>query len=320
MTDEVESENNPFDVAPLTDKQKQQWGDTTSMMAWTAPGFRHIWYKLLSKSDSQHVAVMSKRVPIAATDGQNVICNPDTFFDLGLPERVFAMAHEIVHNVYGDVELLHRCSVSEKVPMTDGTTLPFDNETMQHAMDYRINALLVDSKIGKLIKDSQLGKQKISCLYDLKMAGPNDSVLDVYKKVYKKKKEDGTLGAGGFDIVLPPGKSTGQNPGTAAASRSQSQWAIEVSTAQTLEQVRSQGKLAGSLQRMFKEILEPEVPWTEHLRGIFNRRIGSGSYDWRRADRRFIVRDLWMPSRSGHGAGHIVVWGDTSGSIGSGEL
>lgn len=310
-TSSDDGETQGFKEIELTPKQKGQWADTGTMVQWQAPGFRHLWYKMLSNHNGPHSAVMSRGIPIAATDGKNLIINPDTFFEYGLAERAFACAHEIVHNVYGDVELLHRCQQTGKVPMHDGTSMDFDNECMQHAMDYRINALLEESKIGKPID---------GCLLDPKMGLPSDSVLDVYKRVYHKKEQDGSLGAGAFDILLPPGKSKGQNPQQAAASRNQQQWAVEVAAAQTMEQIRTQGKMAGALQRMFQSILQPEVPWTDHIRGILARRVGSGSYDWHRPDRRFIVRDIFLPSRSGHGAGHIVVWGDTSGSVGRTEL
>lgn len=304
----------PIPIEELTPEQKSQWADTRSMMAWSCPGFRHIFYKLLSNNNGEHFAVPTRSVPIAATDAQNILINPDTFFKYTLRARVFIAAHEIVHNVYGDVELLHRCQTSGSVPMHDGTTLPFDNGTMQQAMDYRINALLVESRIGEMPSDKgvQVG------IYDLKVAGPNDSVLDVYKKIYDPKKCGG--GPSGFDQLLAPGTSTGQTPQQAVNGKNQQQWSVEIAAAQTIEQARAQGKMSGALQRMFKELLEPEVPWTEHIRSIVNRRVGSGSYNWRRPDRRFIMRDLHMPSRSGHGAGWLVAWGDTSGSIGASEL
>jgi len=290
----------------LTPQQKQQWEDTMSLMAWAAPGFRHLFYKLLTNNHGSYGAVISRRVPVAATDGKNIIINPDTFFKYDLKERCFIIAHEVVHNVYDDVSLLHRCVKAGQVPMNDGTTLPFKNDLMQKSMDYRINALLKESRIGACPKDA--------CIDD-KIGRANDSVLDIYKKLYE---DDDGSGPGGFDIVMSPGASTGQNPGT--VSHNAQQWGVEVAVAQQLESMKSQGKMSAALQRMFKEILQPEVPWTEHIRGIFNRKVGSGSYDWRRPDRRFIVRDLHMPSRSGHGAGWIVVWGDTSGSIGQQEL
>ena len=240
----------PIEGIELTPQQKQQWGDTMSLMAWTAPGFRHIFYKLLTNNNGDYGAVPTRDVPIAATDAKNILINPDKFFEFGLKERVFIAAHEIVHNVYGDVELLHRCATSGSVPMHDGTSIPFDDETMQRAMDYRINALLVDSKIGTI--------PSVGC-YDLKIAKANDSVLDVYKKIY----DSNNVGQqpGGFDMLLAPGKSTGQSPNQAAGQRNQQQWAVELAAAQTLEQIRSQGKIAGAMQRMFQDILQPKVPW-----------------------------------------------------------
>jgi predicted metal-dependent peptidase len=315
----------------LSPQDEAKWNDTMSMMAWTAPGFRHIFYKMLSKTHnegkSKYTAVMSRSVPYAATDGGNMILNPDTFFKWSLPERVFVAAHEIVHNVYGDVELLHRCVQAGKVPLHDGSSLPFDNETMQKAMDARINALLIESRIGKAPRKCD-GKD---CgHYDDKVKA-NDSVLDVYQTYYKKKKEqDGDGGGpgdlpggnnpGGFDQLLAPGNTTGQNPAQAASSRNPQQWAVEIAAAQVIESAKAQGKMAGALKRMFAEILEPEVPWVDHIQTLINRVTGDGGYDWTTPDPWYGVLDIYQPSPTGTGAGWIVVWGDTSGSRGDDEI
>ncbi len=280
-----------------------------SMMMWVAPGFRHLFYKLLANNDGEHTAVMTKDIPTAATDGANILLNPDWFFERSLPERTLVMSHEVVHNMLGDVEFLHRCSSSGKVPMMDGTSMPFDNASMQKAMDLRINAMLVESNIGKLPQGGW---------YDPKIATQMDSVVDIYKKVYEDNSGGGE--GGGFDNLLPPGKSTSQNPQQAAAQRNPQQWAVETAVASSLMAQRSQGDVAGGLKRAFEKILSPEVPWTEHIKGIIHRTVGSGSYDWRRPDRRFIGRDLYLPSKSGFGASWVVCWGDTSGSRSDQEI
>lgn len=306
---EVTAEELAHEKLQLTPAQTSQWQDTMSLMAWTCPGFRHLFYKLLSNNKGSYGAVPTRRVPVAATDARNILINPDTFFHYSLKERVFIMGHEIVHNVYGDVEFLNRCARAGDVPMDDGTKLPFREGTMQKAMDYRINALLKDSRIGACPKDA--------CL-DEEIAKANEGVCDVYRKVYEDEEAGGpkTGKNRSFDLILSPGKSNG----TGSQPRNPQQWGVEIAAAQVLEQMKSQGKMPGALNRMFEEILNPVVPWTEHIRGIFNRKVGSGSYNWRKPDRRFIVRDLHMPSRSGNGAGWIVCWGDTSGSIGQDEL
>lgn len=306
---EVTAEQLEAESLKLTPQQVGQWQDTMSLMAWTCPGFRHLFYKLLANNKGSYGAVPTRHVPVAATDARNILINPDTFFKYSLKERVFIMAHEIVHNVYGDVEWLNQCLRSGNVPMSDGTTLPAREGTLQKAMDFRINALLRDSKIGAPPKD---------CLLDDTISTANEGRDDVYRKVYEDEEAGGqkTGRNQGFDIVLRPGSSNG----TGQQSRNTQQWGVEIAAAQVLENMKSQGKGAGALNRMFDQLLNPVVPWTEHIRGIFNRKVGSGSYNWKRPDRRFIVRDIHMPSRSGNGAGWIVCWGDTSGSIGQDEL
>lgn len=303
----------------LTPEQKRKWDDTMSMMIWTAPGFTHLLYKLLnaqSNTPSEHVAIMEKDVPgaVAKTDGRNVVVNPEEFFALGLPERVYVLAHEVVHNVYSDCELLHRISMMGKVPMNDGTALPFSNEIMQKAMDYRINALLDASKIGKRPKAGHFDKE----------TSANDSVLDVYQRVYLKEHPDGEApgpdsgnNPGGFDSLQKPGQATGN---TAPPPRNNQQWGVQIMAAQTIEQAQSQGKMAGALKRMFEQLLEPEVPWQDHIETLINRQVGDGGVDWTQPHPYYGAFDFFCPGDTGKGAGWIVVWGDTSGSRSDDEL
>lgn len=294
----------------LTPTQKQAWESTCSMMVWTCPGFQHLWYKLLNNHNGDYTAVMTKSVPIAATDAKNILVNPDKFFEFDLRERTFIMAHEIVHNVYGDVELLHRCHTAGSVPMNDGTSLPFHNHIMQRAMDLRINALLIKSRIGKPPKEGH---------FDDAMDG-SESVLDVYQKVYEAEKPGDGQGdeqgdnPGGFDNLMKPGQSTGQSPQQAAQQRNQQQWQVEVAAAQIIEQNRSQGKMAAALKRMFETILEPEIDWRAHIQTLINRITGSGGWNWKQPDEWWTPHEFFSPRRSGRGAGWIVIWGDTSGS------
>lgn len=313
-----------METVKLTPEQEQQWADTMSFMAWVAPGFRHLWYKLLDNNNGKYVGVMNNTVvDKAATDGRNILFNPDWYFKLPLAERAFVATHEILHNVYQDVPLIQRCRESGQVPTNDGRSLPFDEHTMQRAMDLRINALLIASKIGKAPQEG---------FFDDKLTG-NESVLDVYASEYKEKPKNDEKGdgdgdggqepgsnPGGFDGVLPPGTSTGQTPQEAQAATNPQQLAVELAVARTLEQMKQQGKMPAALQRMFEELLEPEVPWLDHIQTLINRTTGSGGWDWQRPDEWFIGRDIYQPHRTGRGAGWIVIWGDTSGSRDDKEL
>jgi len=325
-----------FKQVVMTSQQKQQWDDTMSLMAWSAPGFRHLWYRLLQNHNGDYAAIMSKftfddilgngdtREGVAFTDGQNIVCNPDTFFKYSIKERVFIGGHEVAHNVYDDCGLLRRMQHETNI-VSAGKTFPYKPDIMQKAMDYRINAMLVESRIGHMPKDA---------LYDPKIAEAKEGVIDVYSKVYKQDDNGGPSGPGrtpghgnaqgqnGFDPhgLAPPGTTTGQAPGQAQQQRNPQQWALEVAQAARLESQRSQGHTPGSMQHMFDEILEPKVVWTDYIETIGKRILGSGSYNWKKPDRRFIGRDLWLPGRGGEGSGWFVIWGDTSGSIGNDNL
>lgn len=326
-----------FKEIPLTPEQKAQWGDTMSLMAWTAPGFRHLWYRLLQQHDGDYTAIMSDftyndilgngdmRPGVALTDGSNIVCNPNTFFKYSLKERVFIGGHEVAHNVYNDCGTLWRLRAETNIECSDGKIFPYNPEIMQKAMDYRINAMLVDSRIGTMPSNA---------LYDPKIAEAKEGIYDVYGKVYKQDDDGGPKNAGqspgagnasgqnGFDAngLMNPGSTTGKAAGQAAQGRNQQQWAIEVAQASNLESQRTQGKTPGSMQHMFDELLVPKVKWTDYIEVLCKRLMGSGSYNWKKPDRRFIGRDLWLPGKGGQGAGWVVIWGDTSGSIGENDL
>jgi predicted metal-dependent peptidase len=299
----------------LTDQQKKQWEDTLAMMAWTCPGFQHILFKRLTNTDDGYTALATRSIPVAATDSRNIMINPDTFFKYPLRQRVFIAAHEVVHNMYADCEFKHQCAVTGTVPTPGGKTVPFRDDIMQKAMDFRINALLRDSRIGEVPPDA---------LLDDEIATADTSLTEVYSKLYED--EEGGGGGGGkgqgngFDQVMAPGTSTGQDPSQAASQRNNQAWAIDIAAARKLEEMRSKGDMPGGLKRMFEELLNPKVPWQDFIRSLINRASGSGGYDWSRADDEYIVHDRFEPAPTGKGAGWWVIWGDTSGSIAEPEL
>jgi predicted metal-dependent peptidase len=152
-----------------------------------------------------------------------------------------------------------------------------------------------------------------------------DSAIDAYKKVFQKNppSKGGKQGPNGpsgkgFDKHLAPGTSQGKDPGKAAGSRNEAEWKTNVAAAANA--AKAMGKLPAGLERLLGEILNPQVDWKEHIQALMARKLGSGSYNWQAPDRRMIARDIYVPGRSGYGAGTVVVAADTSGSIGPKEL
>lgn len=283
----------------LSADDKRKWIETRSALLWTAPAFTHLLFSILNPSKGELAAVFTEDVPIAATDGSNLILNPKTFFKYPLAERIFIVAHEICHCMFNHCVLSRPFRLTKKVKYVDGSELPYDAHLMNVAMDLIINDLLIESKIGTFPKEG---------CHDTKIATHKDSFLDAYKKVFKQKPQ-----GGGFDQLLDPGAGQGKNPDQAAQDRSDTAWDTAIAAA--MAAAKAQGKLPAALERMFSAILEPEVSWQDLVRAFFARKVGSGSYDWRKPDRRLIQRDIYAPQRSGNGCGHVVVGFDTSGSI-----
>ena len=305
----------------LTPQQEKLWSDTRVALVWNCPAFAHIFFSMLDNASTKYVAMFTRDVPIAATDGSNMLLNPDTFFKYNLNERIFICCHEIMHCIWNHCVLMHQFHRRGKISYPDGSSLPYDSQIMNVAADYVINDCLIESKIGLFNKD---------WLHDPTIANAKDSVIDAYKKLFKqqkgkgpgKKPGDQPGGGGGkgksFDEHLKPGTSQGKDAQEAAAGRNDVEWTTQIAAA--VNASRLQGKLPAGLERLLGEILEPKVDWKEKIVALFARKVGSGSNDWRRPDRRLIVRDIYAPGRSGFGAGSIVIGIDTSGSIGEKEL
>lgn len=316
----------PVKRVELTSHQRQKWEECRAALLYACPAFTNIFYQMLVPAGNEkNLAVFTDEIPIAATDGISLLLNPGAFFDekrYTIQNRVFILAHEVMHNVFNHVGLGFACKRNGgRIGFQDGTTLPFIHELWNVAADYVINAILVESKVGAMPPKEGL--------HDLKIATGNDSAHEVYRKLYKQAEKEGRIkkvpggvdftGKGeGFDQLMDPGEGQGQDPHEAAGDRNEGEWKMAVKSA--MENAKMQGKLPGNLMRLFDEMIETKVPWQDLVQAFFARKVGNGSYDWRRPNRQLIVRDIYVPGKSGHGCGTIVVGGDTSGSIGAPTL
>lgn len=311
--------------AVLTPQQEKLWSDTRAALIWHCPAFSHIFYTMLQNIGDKFNAVFTDddAIPIAATDGRNLIFNvgPKGYFRFNLNQRVFIASHEILHCIFNHCGISFSLKMRGKVAYPDGKTLPFDAEQMNEAEDYVINAILTESKVGQFPTDEE---NKPLGLLDPAIATSKDNSLDTYRKIFKKPPPGKGGGSGkdgkkgGFDVHLAPGTSEGNDPVSANNNRNQAQWDTEVASG--IAAAKAMGKLPMELQRALSETLEPKVDWREHIKSLFARKIGSGTFDWARPDRRLITRDIYAPGRSGFGAGTVVVGIDTSGSVGPREL
>lgn len=299
----------------ITSQQRKLWSDTRAALIWHCPAFTHILYTMMAKDRGEHIAIFTRSFPnVAATDGTRLLINPDRFFDLPLLKRIFVVAHEISHCMFGHVELMYKLRLIGRVRYPDGVELKYDDELMNMAMDYVINDMLIESQIGEY--DQQW-------LHNKQIATHMDDVLSAYRKLLSMippgmEPQRARGGQESFDAHLDPGKGDNKDAGQAVSERSDIEWKSAIAGA--VATGRAQGKMPAALKRLLDEVMEPTVDWTDAVVGYFNRKPGGGSYNWRKADRRLVTRGIISPARSGYGCGTLVCGVDTSGSVGDREV
>ena len=306
----------------LDTMQERLWTETRTALLISCPMFSHILYTMLTQ-DNDAIACFTEdaQIPIAATDNHEIMLKPSEYFQQGLLERTFILAHEIMHCVYDHPGQMFMWGTRKKVHTATGKALDYYPMLMNMAMDFQINDLLIESKVGKMPTG------KFAGLHDKSKGTKDESVVDIYEKLYnqadcgKKGYSGKDPGGGGFDILLSPGSGKGKDPASAQAERNPQTWGNEVAAAAA--SAKLQGKLPAALEQAFGEVLDPAVEWQDKVKAFFARKVGSGGYDWRRADRQLITRgfgategeSIFAPGRSGYGAGTIVLGMDSSGSI-----
>lgn len=76
------------------------------------------------------------------------------------------------------------------------------------------------------------------------------------------------------------------------------------------------GKVKGTLDRCFSDLLSAKVDWKEALREFVSSVCnGKDESTWRKPNRRWLQHDIYMPSTISETMGRVVVAIDTSGSI-----
>jgi predicted metal-dependent peptidase len=313
----IKAKKSGFKACPITPQQREAWMIVKTKFMWDAPYFSDVFYRLMNPKGTEQVAAWTEEVPIAATDGVNLLLNPKEFFSnkYTLGNRVFVVGHEVLHAVFNHPGMMHMWSKRKYVTYPSGKKIPFNGDLMNIAMDHVINAILIESKLGEF--------KKGEWIHDPQIATAKDSVIDTYAKLYKMGKGGGRgsggsagQGAGngrGFDIILKPGEGDGKDADQADQDRSEHEW--QTAIAAGIAAAKVQGKLPAGMALVFGEVLEPVVDWTDKIQSFFARKVGCDSYDWRKPDRRLILRDLFAPAMSGHGCGTVVVGVDSSGSI-----
>lgn len=239
--------------------------------------------------------------PTAATDGRKFYYNSEFIKKLPAKQVEFLFGHEVLHNVYD-----HLSRRGDRDPKLSNI-----------AQDYCVNADLIDQRIGDKIT-------VVDILYDKKYAGW--SWEEVYDDLFKNAKKididqmlkqmvdehlDGD-GDGEGEGESKDGKS-GQRPSISEEERKKIRDEIKEAMIQAA-QAAGAGNLPKNVQRMIKDLTEPQMDWRELLQQQIESVVKS-DFSWMRPSRRSWHMDAIMPGMIPGNRVDVTVAIDTSGSI-----
>lgn len=238
-----------------------------------------------------------------ATDGKNIYYSEEWTESLTREECMGVIAHEVLH-----IALLHSLRLRGRQPMLWNV-----------ACDYAINNTLVADGF-KLPKDG--------CV-DPKYA--NQHAEQIYADLQKNqrtvtinmgggkgdKSEQGDEKGPSWGNLIPP--TDDQGNALSDAERSELEAEVKIMVTAAIEAQKSIGKVPGCVQELIDQYSKPKVQWRDFLPTWLT---GSqpDDYSWRRPSRKWIHREIYMPSikRIGCGKGALMI--DTSGSVSTQEL
>lgn len=275
-----------------TPARSLELSDTISALVTQQPFFAVLLFELLDFSEGDSLG--GTPVKTAATNGRQLVINPEFFKQISVQERMGVLAHEILH-----VILEHPARGRAYVDRGLGPDLkPFNWKKANYAQDYIINQMVVESGLHMPLGALFNPQVKSSDIWD-----------EVYTKIPDPPEDDDDSGRGQHlpseDASQAPDKPTIQRAMKMAAGMA-----------------KSQGTVPAGLLRLVDEICEPKVKWTDYVQRTIQNIIGNEEYTWARPNRRRMASPphIYWPGRSGSRSGVGVIEVDTSGSIGEDEL
>jgi len=254
------------------------------------PFFGTLALKLIPKEDS--------RFPTGYTNGKILGYNPKWFDNLSPQQQVGFIAHEIMHIVY--MHMTRREQRHEKKWNVAGDYVINNNLVFDCHMQLPDGALI----------DKQYRDMTTEHVYNL-LPDPEEIFIELVFDPNSDKWDqlpDDPGGCGGIQDA---------KSGNQSISSIEQKWTIDIN--QAYEAARIAGRLPGDLSKIIDEIIKPKVNWRTVL-AKFLTNTAKNDYSWMKPNRRFIGRDMYLPSLYSERLESVVVAVDTSGSISDDEL
>ena len=235
----------------------------------------------------------------------------DWFTKLTLPERVFVLAHETLHDILG-----HHQRAAMYLKRGFGPDMQaFKKRRFDKAADYYINSLLSAAKVGAMPHDGLIHPEYS---HDL-------TVDQIYEKLPDEPDDDNPDDdTGNFDEHEPPEEGDqddqGQGPGQTEEEINER---VKANLKECEAAEKSQGSgLSDPLARLVGAMTEPKIPWAEECRQFAMAVPGREEATWARVNRRRLCGPPYLPypGRDGHQINALVLAIDCSGSISPQDL
>lgn len=249
--------------------------------------------------------VYTTDVPVAATNGLQVLINPAVLFsDEWLPEhRVFVMFHEILHVAYmhTDIDLYGS----------------LDREYFNLAIDIRVNEDLLAMGFSRPI---------CGIFDDEKRYNSDTTTLEIYLDLKENgvpksiNQNDSLVGDVSFAEPDEEGEDDngeGSGSGLTASAIKEVKAILDdlIKTASIVaDQSDNWGNLPGNLVKQIKSDDSRQIGWREHLANI-PQKINRSGFNYKKFSRRHVHRNVYNPRREQKNLGTIVVAFDTSISV-----
>ena len=246
----------------------------------------------------------SNDIPTAATNGKDLVFNPQWFTALNKEERIGLILHELMHMVYH-----HTIRIGNRDP-----------ELWNVAGDHVINTEL--TKSGYTLPKGGCCDMRFHSM----------ETEEVYNILWdEEQQQPGKHKNNMPDLIAPEdgdSESQGQSNGEGSSggdakgniptpSKEEVEQHIKEQLVQAVQsaQLKGQaGSIPGNIVRDLQNLLQPKLPWKQILRKfLFS--MNKTDYSWTKPNRRYIHQGIILPSLHGESLGQIDFAIDTSGSV-----
>lgn len=245
---------------------------------------------------------LTDTLPTAATDGWNVLINPDFADSLTDPELRLLILHEQQHKAYRHMQVWR--ALSEE-----------NAQLANVAMDHFVNLSLLDMDN----KEGFLSMPSVGIQPDPKYRGW--AVNRIYNDLKQNPPADPPPT---FDEHMPAEADPADSSDPTTQSIVTAIKSLNQIRAEEIDRALRQGEILAKRRAEqlglnhtpeFGELLHPKQDWRKVLREFITETCaGRDESTWRKPNRRYMDMDIYMPSMMGTTVSRLAIVFDTSGS------